>query len=172
MGRGGDGVTGVVAWFTGLPSSGKSTLAAAVATELRALGVSAVILDSDDLRAALVPTPSYDDASRAALYATLANLAALLAGQGHAVLVPATAHRRQFRADARERAPQFLEIFVDTPLEEAKRRDTKGLYASGGEQVPGIGVAYEPPAAPDVRVGPNDDTAAAQIAQRIVDLVR
>jgi len=164
-------MTGVVAWFTGLPSSGKSTLAAAVSAELRSRGVIAVTLDSDDLRASLVPPPGYDDAARASLYTTLANLAALLARQGHAVLVPATAHRRQFRAEARKRAPQFLEIFVATPLEEAKRRDAKGLYASGGEQVPGVGVAYEEPTAPDCRVEPGDDGAAAQIAQRIIDLL-
>ncbi len=164
-------MTGVVAWFTGLPSSGKSTLAAAVATELRARGVDAVMLDSDDVRAVLQPPLGYDEAARAALYATLASLAALVARQGHAVLVPATAHRRAFRDDARTRAPQFLEIFVDTPLDECKRRDAKGLYAAGNAAVPGAGVAYEPPAAPDVRVGPGDDGAAAQIAQRIVELL-
>jgi adenylylsulfate kinase len=164
-------MTGVVAWFTGLPSSGKSTLAAAVATELRARGVKPVMLDSDELRASLVPPPGYDDDARAALYATLANLAALLARQGHAVLVPATAHRRQFRADARARAPQFLEIFVDTPLDECMRRDAKGLYASGDAKVPGIGVSYEAPAAPEIRVGPGDDGAAAQIAGRVADLL-
>jgi adenylylsulfate kinase len=164
-------MTGVVAWFTGVPSSGKSTLAAAVATELRACGLIAVTLDSDELRQAIVPALGYDDAGRTALYATLANLAALLARQGHAVLVPATAHRRQYRDDARQRAPQFLEIFVDTPLEEAKRRDAKGLYASGGAQVPGVGVSYEPPAAPEVIVRPGDEGAAAQIARRIADLL-
>jgi adenylylsulfate kinase len=164
-------VTGVVAWFTGLPSSGKSTLAAAVATELRARGVSPLTLDGDDVRAALVPPPGYDDASRAALYATLANLAASLAGQGHAVLVPATAHRRAFRDAARERAPQFVEIFVDTPLDECMRRDAKGLYAAGGDQVPGVGVAYEPPAAPDFRISPGDETAPAEIAQHIANLL-
>lgn len=164
-------MTGVVAWFTGLPSSGKSTLAAAVANELRVRGIHAVTLDSDEIRAALVPPPAYDDAARAQFYATLANLAALLARQGHAVLVPATAHRRQFRADARRRAPQFLEIFVATPLAEARRRDAKGLYAAGGNQLPGVGVAYEEPTAADVRVDPGDDGAAATIAQRIADLL-
>ncbi len=159
-------MTGVVAWFTGLPSSGKSTLAASVAAELRARGVEAVLLDSDEVRAALQPPPGYDDASRASFYATLAHLAALVAHQGHAVLVPATAHKRAFRDDARACAPQFLEIFVDTPLDECVRRDAKGLYARGGAQVPGAGVAYEPPLAPDVRVRPGDD-AVAEIADRI-----
>ncbi len=163
-------MSGVVAWFTGLPSSGKSTLAAEVAGELRLRGIIAVMLDSDEVRKALVPSPGYDDDSRAALYATLARLAMLLARQGHVVLVPATAHRRVFRADARAIAPQFLEIFVDTPLEECRRRDAKGLYAAGDAQVPGVGVAYEPPLAPEIIAHPDDDDIATGIAQRIADL--
>lgn len=164
-------MTGVVTWFTGLPSSGKSTLAAEVAGELRLRGVDAVVLDSDELRAAMVPPLGYDDASRDGLYATLANLAAVIARQGHVVLVPATAHRRAYREAARALAPLYLEVFVDTPLEECARRDTKGLYAAGTAQAPGVGVAYEPPVSPDVRVVMSDgDQAAVAIAQRITDL--
>jgi len=164
-------MTGVVTWFTGLPSSGKSTLAAEVAGELRLRGIDAVVLDSDELRAAMVPPLGYDDASRDGLYATLANLAAMIARQGHVVLVPATAHRRAYREAARALAPLYLEVFVDTPLEECARRDTKGLYAAGTAQAPGVGVAYEPPVSPDVRVVMSDgDQAAVAIAQRITDL--
>jgi adenylylsulfate kinase len=164
-------MSGVVVWFTGLPSSGKSTLAAEVAGELRLRGIAAVTLDSDEVRASIVPPHGYDEAGRAALYATLANLATVLARQGHAVLVPATAHRRAFRDHARALAPQFLEIFVDTPIEECKRRDAKGLYAAGGAQVPGIGIPYEPPLAPELTAHPDDDAAATAIALRIADLV-
>lgn len=161
---------GIVAWFTGLPSSGKSTLAKAVAGELRLRGISAVMLDSDDLRAAITPPLGYDDASRASLYGTLARLAAMIARQGHVVLVPATAHRRAYRDAARALAPAFLEIFVDTPVEECARRDTKELYAAGTAQAPGVGVAYEPPVTPDFHVRANDDLPAVSIAQRIYDL--
>lgn len=166
-------MTGVVVWFTGLPSSGKSTLAAVVAGELRLRGTLPVVLDSDDLREAITPPLGYDDASRAALYGTLARIAALIARQGHVVLVPATAHLRAYRDAARELAPAFLEIFVDTPIEECRRRDTKGLYASRMEQAPGVGVEYEPPLAPDLRVGVDDEREliATAIAQRIADLV-
>jgi adenylylsulfate kinase len=163
-------MNGVVAWFTGLPSSGKSTLAAEVAGELRLRGILAVVLDSDELRAAIIPRLGYDDASRDSLYGTLANLAAMLARQGHIVLVPATAHRRVYRDQARALAPAFLEVFVDTPVVECIRRDTKGLYAAGTEQAPGVGVDYEPPVTPDVHVCMGDDFAAA-IAQRIADLL-
>jgi len=163
-------MTGVVAWFTGLPSSGKSTLAASVAGELRLRGIEAVTLDSDELRAALVPRLGYDEASRAQLYGTLARLAAMVARQGHVVLVPATAHRRAFRDAARGLAPAFVEIFIDTPLEECRRRDSKGLYASGSTGVPGAGIDYERPVSPDHIVHPDDGDAAALIAARLYDL--
>jgi adenylylsulfate kinase len=161
-------VTGVVAWFTGLPASGKSTLAAAVVTELKAHGLAPIMLDSDDVRASIMPSLGYDSDARAALYGTIARIAALIANQGHVVLVPATAHRRVFRDAARSLAPQFVEIYVDTPLDEAKRRDRKGTYAGTGEHVPGVGVEYEPPSNPDFR----SSDGAQRIAQRLADLAR
>src|SRR3569623_2247076 len=163
-------MTGLVVWFTGLPSSGKSTLAASVAGELRRRAIPAVTLDSDDLRA-MLPSRGYDDAARTQLYGLAARLAAHIARQGHVVLVPATAHRRAYRDAARGLAPAFLEIFVATPPEEARRRDTKGLYAAQVAAAPGVGVAYEPPVAPAFRVRPGDADAAARIAARIAQSV-
>jgi adenylylsulfate kinase len=161
---------GVVAWFTGLPSSGKSTLATAVAGELRLRDIAAVTLDSDDLRA-MCPQLGYDEQGRAQLYGALARLAAHIARQGHIVLVPATAHRRCFRDAARALAPAFVEIFVDTPLEECRRRDTKGLYADKVASAPGVGTEYEPPHAADFRVRVGDADAAAEIAERLDEMV-
>ena len=163
-------MTGVVVWFTGLPSSGKSTLAASVAGELRRRAIPAVSLDSDDLRA-MLPSLGYDDASRNLFYALLARLAAHIARQGHVVLVPATANRQAYRDVARALAPAFLEIFLDTPLEEVRRRDTKGLYAAHVAAAPGAGTAYEPPIAPAFRIRPNEADAAARIADRIAQSV-
>src|SRR5690606_8749411 len=161
--------TGTVVWLTGLPSSGKSTLARRALELLRERGRAACVLDSDDVRGALVPPPGYGDAERDAFYDTLARLAALLAGQGLVVLVPATANRRLFRERARQRAPRYLEVFVDVPLEECARRDAKGLYRASraGEvsTLPGAGAGYEPPRAPDVVAqGGKDEDAARRIA--------
>jgi adenylylsulfate kinase len=163
-------MTGVVAWFTGLPSSGKTTLAEEVAGELRLRGYEAVVLDSDALRAIVEPPLGFDDAARARLYGLLGRLAALLARQGHVVLVPATAHRRAYRDTARELAPAFVEVFVDTPLDECRRRDTKGLYAADAALAPGAGVPYEPPLHPEVVVGPDDEEPAVAIAARLTDM--
>lgn len=146
--------SGVVVWFTGLPSSGKSALARSVRDELAPLGTAQCILDGDEVRAALVPAPGYGEADRAAFYATLGNLAALLAKQGLVVLVPATAHLREYREHARRVAPRFVEVWVSTSAEECARRDSKGLYARARSDpalpVPGVTVAYEPPERPDV----------------------
>jgi adenylylsulfate kinase len=136
---------GVVVWLTGLPSSGKSTLSAKIATALRGDGIATVELDGDAVRAAIVPAHGYDDASRDAFYETLARLAALLALQGLVVLVPATAHRAAFRDRARAMAPRFVLVFVDVPVEECARRDAKGLYARATPGLPGSTATYERP---------------------------
>ncbi|HTQ05651.1 MAG TPA: adenylyl-sulfate kinase [Polyangiaceae bacterium] len=159
-------MSGVVVWITGLPSSGKSTLAERALRVLHARGAMACMLDGDAVRACLVPPPGYSASERAAFYASLANLAALLARQGFVVLVPATAHRRAFREQARSVAPAFIEVFVATSLSECEERDDKGLYAKAraGELrgVPGLDEPFEEPATPDVVVRGDDDEAAVQ----------
>jgi adenylylsulfate kinase len=159
-------VTGVVVWFTGLPASGKSTLALAVRSALKDSGVLPCLLDGDVVRHLLAPLLDYSPRGRRAFYAALAALAAELARQGLTVLVPATAHERAFRHQARSLAPQFIEVWVSTPLEECRRRDPKGLYAAADERgsLPGIGVPYEAPDDPAVRAqGGEDPQALAQI---------
>jgi adenylylsulfate kinase len=157
---------GCVVWLTGRPSSGKSTLARSTLEALRARGDATCMLDGDTVRKAFVPQPGYDDDARQTFYATLGNLAALLANQGLIVLVPATAHKRIYREHARSIAPRFIEVFVDTAPEEAARRDSKGLYAGArsGElrNVPGADQPYEPPTDPDVRACGGKDPAAIE----------
>jgi adenylylsulfate kinase len=157
-------VNGRVVWITGRPASGKSTLAKNLASELQRSNVPCCVLDGDDVRAALVPTPGYDAAARDEFYATLANLAALLARQELVVIVPATAHARAFRDRARERAPAFVEVLVDVSEDLLRARDFKGLYRQAAEgklsALPGQHVAYEPPIAPDVVASGGEDQAA------------
>lgn len=157
---------GAVVWLTGYPASGKSTLARTAAECLRQAQVPVAVLDGDEVRATLRPTPGYDDAARADFYRSLAGLAALLAKQGLVVLVPATAHRKSFRDEARALAPQFIEVFVDTPLAECQRRDPKGLYQQAAIALPGSGTTYEPPLHPDLVVRP-DSPATEQLVSLI-----
>ena len=166
-------MSGVVVWLTGLPSSGKSTLAARAAEALRARGHQAVcVLDGDAVRAAVVPPWGYDDVARDAFYDSLSALAALLAAQGLAVLVPATAHRAAFRARARGRAPRFVEVYVRADAAVVEARDTRGLYAAqragAAAHVPGADAGYEAPERPDVVAdGGRDDAAVARIVAAV-----
>src|SRR5436309_2878759 len=110
---------GVVVWFVGRPGAGKSHAARQVHEHLRRLRVPCLLLDGDVFRAALVPPRGYGDDARRDHYATLANLAASLAQENLAVLVPATAPLRAFRDYARKVSPSFLEVFVDVSLDVA-----------------------------------------------------
>jgi adenylylsulfate kinase len=162
--------SGVVVWFTGLPSSGKSTLARRTRA---ALGGGCVLLDGDEVRAELFPSLGYAAADRDAFYEALARLAALLARQGQVVLVAATAHRRAHRARARELAPRLVEVHVATLADECARRDAKGLYARAPRDLPGGGLAYEvPEAAEIVARGGEDERAVRDVVAAIARPVR
>jgi adenylylsulfate kinase len=166
-------MTGVVVWFTGLPASGKSTLARAVSLSLEGLGAAPVVLDGDEVRAALDPPCGYDDAGRGHFYETLARLAAMLASHGHAVLVPATANLRRYRERARALAPAYLEVFVDTPLEECARRDPKGLYAAQTGALPGVSAVFERPGEGEAyAVSSRNEANAEEIATRVLAALR
>lgn len=154
---------GVVVWLTGLPASGKTTLA----RRIRERAGGGVILDSDEVREALGAT-GYAPADRDAFYRALAALAATIARQGNLVLVAATAPRRAHREHARALAPRFVEVHVQTPLATCEQRDVKGLYArahaGAAPALPGVGEPYEPPLAPDVTAdGGHDETATDSV---------
>jgi len=163
--------TAFAVWLTGLPASGKSTIARALAEELAGKGIRAAILESDAVRREISPQPKYDDAERDAFYATLAYLARVLVLHGVPVIVDATANRRTYRDRAREAIPRFLEVHVRCPLAVCQARDPKGIYRRGAagtaRNVPGVSAPYEPPLLPEAVVdGERGDPAAA--ARQIV----
>jgi len=165
-------MSGIVIWFTGLPSSGKSRFAERVQRELRESGRACCLLDGDKIRGLLQPKPGYSPEERDNFYFTLGNLAAELAHQGLVVLVAATASRRAYRDHARERVRHFIEVWLDSSVEECRKRDAKGLYAgfAGGRVhgLPGEDQAYEAPESPDVRAsGAHDDRALERILSRL-----
>lgn len=145
---------GVVVWITGRPSSGKSVFAERLRKQLVHAQRPVVLLDGDAVRATMKPPVGYDEQARSDFYETLANLAALFASQGLVAIVPATAHRQQYRDYARRISPRFLEVYVNVSAEQCAERDAKGLYAAVREGrakgLPGADVPYEPPLAPDV----------------------
>ena len=158
-------------WLTGLPASGKSTVARALAADLAGRGIRAAVLESDAVRREITPRPKYNDEERDAFYATLAYLARVLVLHGVPVILDATANLRAHRDRAREAIPRFLEVHVRCPLAVCRARDPKRIYRRGAEgtaqNVPGISAPYEPPLVPEVVVdGEREDPVAA--AGRIV----
>ena len=161
-------------WITGLPASGKSTLARALAEELAGRGTRVCILESDALRKILTPAPTYDEEERDTFYGAVAHFAGILAAHGVPVVIDATGNRRAYRDRARGRIPNFLEIYVECPLPVCLSRDPKGIYRRGIEgtasDVPGLTAVYEPPLRPDLVVrGDREDPAAA--ARTIVEIL-
>ncbi|HKY36795.1 MAG TPA: adenylyl-sulfate kinase [Polyangiaceae bacterium] len=169
-------MTGAVVWFTGLPSSGKSTLAREVQRRLREQGATPCLLDGDAVRGLIAPRLGYSDEDRTAFYVALGGLSAELARQGLTVLVAATAPQREYRRRARKLAPSFIEVWVTTPLEECQGRDSKGLYAAATSKpgtLPGVGSAYEAPEHAEVLAsGGQDDRAVEHVLSLLSALDR
>jgi bifunctional enzyme CysN/CysC len=147
-----------VVWFTGLSGAGKSTIANLVETKLHVLGKHTFLLDGDNLRHGLNKNLGFSDVDRVENIRRSGEVARLMADAGLIVLCafisPFRAERRMVRSMFSK--DEFIEVFVDVPLEEAERRDPKGLYrrARSGEipNFTGIGSAYEVPESADIRI--------------------
>ncbi|MDO9591252.1 MAG: adenylyl-sulfate kinase, partial [Microcella sp.] len=153
-----NGLRGVVVWLTGLPGSGKSTIADEVERRLFDLGVRTFTLDGDTVRSTLSEDLGFTPDDRRENVRRVARVAELMLDAGLVVLVSLVSPFRDDRELARERFADddFIEVFVDTPLEVCEQRDPKGLYAraraDSSSQMTGIGQPYEPPAEPQVRL--------------------
>ena len=162
-------------WVTGLPASGKSTVARALAAQLDALGIQSAVLESDVLRPVFTPDARYQPEDRDAFYRQIAYVGALLTRHGVPVIFDATANLRSYRDHAREQIPQFLEVYVACPIEVCMARDPKGIYrkaqAGSATSVPGLQSPYEAPEHPDVVVR-GDREPAEEAASRIVAELR
>lgn len=160
-----NGHPGRVLWFTGLSGSGKSTLANEVAVQLHAAGVRCYALDGDSVRHGLTKDLGFTAEDRAENVRRVAEVARLMMDAGLVVLVslvsPFRADRRAARALFDE--GDFLEVFVDTPLDVCQERDPKGLYAKAerGEipNMTGIGQDYEPPTHAELTVDGTRDVS-------------
>jgi len=163
-------------WFTGLSGSGKSTIANMVEKKLHALGKHSFLLDGDNVRHGLNKDLGFTDADRVENIRRVGEVARLMTDAGLIVL---TAFISPFRAErelVRGMMPEgeFFEIFIDTSLEEAERRDVKGLYkkARAGEiaNFTGITSPYEAPLNPEIRID-TAKTSPEEAAERIVEQI-
>jgi bifunctional enzyme CysN/CysC len=159
-----------VLWFTGLSGAGKSTIANLVDKRLHSLGKHTVLLDGDNVRHGLNRDLGFTDADRVENIRRVAEVSKLMADAGLIVLVsfisPFRAERDMARGLMAE--GEFLEVFVDTPLAEAEKRDVKGLYqkARAGQlkNFTGVDSPYEAPEAPEIHIDTTKLDAAAAAA--------
>jgi adenylyl-sulfate kinase len=140
---------GFVLWLTGLSGAGKSTLARAVSDDLAARGHRVELLDGDEVRTNLTQGLGFSRADRDTNIARIGYVAGKLAKHGVAVVVAAISPYREARDKVRAGVPNFVEVFVDAPLETCVQRDPKGLYAKAiaGEisNFTGVSDPYEAP---------------------------
>lgn len=172
------GVAGITVWFTGLSGSGKSTIAVEVERLVLQRGRPAYLLDGDNLRHGLNGDLGFSAADRDENVRRASEVARLFADAGVVALVPLISPYRAGRDRARAihdaAGLPFIEVFVNTPIEECERRDPKGLYvkARAGEITgfTGIDDPYEPPRSPELELTPADGSPTAQ-AERVVALL-
>jgi bifunctional enzyme CysN/CysC len=166
-----------VLWFTGLSGAGKSTIANLVEKKLHAAGRHTYLLDGDNVRHGLNRDLGFTDADRVENIRRVGEVAKLFVDAGMIVLVSFISPFRAERQMARNLVEEgeFFEIFVDTPIEECRRRDPKGLYRKADEgkikNFTGVDSPYEPPEAPELRL----DTTAADadaLADRVLDFLK
>jgi bifunctional enzyme CysN/CysC len=145
-------------WFTGLSGSGKTTIANLVEKKLHAQGRHTFLLDGDNVRHGLNKDLGFTDADRVENIRRIGEVARLMTDAGLIVLTAFISPFRGERRMVRQLFPEgeFIEVFVDTPLEVAERRDTKGLYEQARrgalKNFTGLDSAYEPPEAPEIRI--------------------
>ncbi|HEX6218901.1 MAG TPA: adenylyl-sulfate kinase, partial [Sphingomicrobium sp.] len=166
-----------VLWFTGLSGAGKSTIANLVEKKLVAQGKHTFLLDGDNVRHGLNRDLGFTDADRIENIRRVGEVARLMADAG---LIVMTAFISPFRAEremVRAMLPEgeFIEVYIDTPLAEAERRDAKGLYAKAraGEikNFTGIDSPYEPPEDAEIRIDTtamSAEAAADMIVSRLI----
>jgi len=158
-----------VIWITGLSGVGKSSIAAQLAKSMGAEGVHPVVLDGDGLRSVLGREgDGYDSPSRRRLAGIYSRLCRLLASQGHVVICATIALFHEVHLWNRAHLPGYFEVFVAVPLEELRRRDTKGVYDRARRDAVGLAVSAEYPLRPDLTIANHGSMTPEAAADEIL----
>jgi adenylylsulfate kinase len=163
---------GITVWFTGLPSSGKSTVARGVADRLIGAGQRVAVLDGDEIRANLTKDLGFSRADREENVRRIGFVASMLSVQGVITLVPVIApyavSRERVRSLHLAKNIDFAEVYVAAPLRACSERDVKGLYAKqrAGELsgLTGVDDPYEPPTAAELVLPTHSQTIGESVA--------
>ena len=170
-----------VLWFTGLSGSGKSTLAIALERQLFDQGYSVIILDGDNIRTGINNNLTFSPDDRIENIRRIAEVAKLFLANGIICIVSFISPTRDMRANAKQiiGPSDFVEVFIDTPIEVCEARDVKGLYkkARAGEikDFTGVNAPYEIPLQPDVHVHTEEtdiEESMAVLYQQILPRIR
>lgn len=156
---------GFAIWITGLPGSGKSTIADALKAKFEDYEIHVQILRMDEVRRVVTPIPKYSDEERDIVYAALAYMGKILTDNGINVIFDATANRQRYRDKARELIKRFMEVYLKCPLEICMERETSRKELAGAPRdiykramkgdigtVPGFQAQYEEPRNPEMIV--------------------
>jgi adenylylsulfate kinase len=164
--------SGFILWLTGLPASGKTTIARGLEKDLRERGCRVEVLDGDEVRRSLSKGLGYSRQDRDTNIRRLGFVANLLSRNGVVAIVAAISPYRDSRNEMRATTHNFIEVYVNAPLEVCEARDPKGLYAMAraGEVIAftGIDDPYEAPTAPDI-VCPTHEETPAESINRVID---
>jgi adenylyl-sulfate kinase len=164
-------------WFTGLPSSGKSTIAREVFQRLLDRGLPVELLDGAEVRESLSRGLSFSREDREEHIRRIGYVAKLLSRNGVIAICAAVSPYRATRDEVRRNTPRFIEIYVECPVSVAEQRDSDGWYARARrgevEEFTGVNSPYEPPLTPEVHIHSDRepaDVAASRIIARLEDL--
>lgn len=162
-------------WFTGLPSSGKTTTGIALREELKKHGITAVLLDGDVVRKGLTSDLGFSKEDREENNRRIIHVGEILVSAGVPVITTFISPYKSARDFARETIPNFIEVYVDTSIDECIKRDVKGLYAKAqsGEikNMTGIDDPYEAPENPELVLGTKDRTVEENV-ERLIEYLR
>src|SRR5215469_743067 len=162
-------MAGFTLWFTGMSGAGKSTLSGLVETRLRQLGAKVEVLDGDIVRQYLSKGLGFSREDRDENIRRIGFVCELLSRNGVIAIAAAISPYRAVREEVRTRIPNFIEVFMECPVEVLAARDVKGLYkkALAGElpQFTGISDPYEPPLAPEITVNSSTESPDESLAK-------
>ncbi|MDQ6706141.1 MAG: adenylyl-sulfate kinase [Acidobacteriota bacterium] len=160
---------GFTLWFTGLSGSGKSTISQIIAARLKESGAKVELLDGDVVRTNLSQGLGFSKEDRDINIRRIGFVCELLSRNGVIAIVAAISPYRSVREELRARIANFVEVFVECPIEVLAERDVKGLYrkALAGEiaQFTGVSDPYEPPANPEIVIRSDRESPAESVAK-------